>query len=47
MVVCSRTRTINVVASNMATITNIEIEERVKNAITINVTGPGEYELCT
>ena len=42
---CSRTRTINVVASNIATITNIEIEELTEvNAITINVTGPGEYE---
>jgi hypothetical protein len=29
----------------MATITNIEIEELTDvNAITINVTGPGEYE---
>jgi hypothetical protein len=34
-----------VVASNIATITNIEIEELTDvNAITINVTGPGEYE---
>lgn len=42
---CSRTRTINVVASNAATITEIDIEELTEvNAITINVTGTGDYQ---
>ena len=42
---CSRMRTITVVASSAATITDIEIEELTEvNAITINVTGTGDYE---
>jgi gliding motility-associated-like protein len=42
---CSRTRTISVVASNAATIVDIEIEELTDvNAIRINVTGTGDYE---
>jgi gliding motility-associated-like protein len=42
---CSRTRTISVVASNTATIEDIEIEELSDlNSIRINVTGSGDYE---
>ncbi|WP_140484807.1 T9SS type B sorting domain-containing protein [Flavobacterium sp. GSA192] len=42
---CSRTRTINVNASNIATIASIEIVELSdENSITVNVTGPGDYE---
>lgn len=42
---CSRTRTINVNASNVATITSIDIVELSdENSITVNVTGPGDYE---
>ncbi len=42
---CSRTRTINVNASNIATITSIDIVELSdENSITVNVTGPGDYE---
>lgn len=42
---CSRTRTINVNASNIATIASIEIVELSdENSITVNVTGSGDYE---
>lgn len=42
---CSRTRTINVNASNIATIASIDIVELSdENSITVNVTGPGDYE---
>jgi gliding motility-associated-like protein len=42
---CSRTRTITVVASDKALITNVEIEELAEvNAIKIIVTGQGDYE---
>ncbi|WP_278034875.1 T9SS type B sorting domain-containing protein [Flavobacterium nitratireducens] len=42
---CSRRRTINVNASNIATITSIDIVELSdENSITVNVTGPGDYE---
>lgn len=42
---CSRTRTINVNASNIATIASIDIVELSdQNSITVNVTGPGDYE---
>jgi hypothetical protein len=42
---CSRTRTITVVASDKALITNVEIEELTEtNSIKIIVTGQGDYE---
>ncbi|WP_290824908.1 T9SS type B sorting domain-containing protein [Flavobacterium sp.] len=42
---CSRTRTIQVTASNQATISSIDIVDLVDfNTVTINTTGPGDYE---
>ena len=42
---CSRTRTIQVTASNQATITSIDIVDLVDfNTVTINTTGTGDYE---
>ena len=42
---CSRTKTITVTASNVATILNIEnIDLSENNSLTINVSGPGDYE---
>jgi gliding motility-associated-like protein len=42
---CSRTRSIQVTASNSATITSIDIVDLVdSNTVTINTTGPGDYE---
>ena len=42
---CSATRTIQVTASNLATITSIDIVDLVDlNTVTINTTGPGDYE---
>ena len=42
---CSRTRTINVVASDKALITDVQVEELAElNTITITVTGQGDYE---
>ena len=42
---CSRTRTIQVTASNQATIASIDIEDLVDfNTVTINTTGTGDYE---
>jgi len=42
---CSSTRTIQVTASNSATITTIDIVDLVDiNTVTINTTGPGDYE---
>ena len=42
---CSRTRTIQVTASNLATITSIDIVDLVDfNTVTINTTGTGDYE---
>ncbi|MCX8482256.1 MAG: T9SS type B sorting domain-containing protein, partial [Crocinitomicaceae bacterium] len=42
---CSRTRSIQVTASNIATITSIDIVDLVdSNTVTINTTGPGDYE---
>lgn len=42
---CSRIRTINVNASNVATIESIDIVDLADiNSITINVSGPGDYE---
>ena len=42
---CSRTRTVQVTASNSATITSVDIVDLVDtNTVTINTTGPGDYE---
>ena len=42
---CSRTRTIKVTASDIATITTIDIKDLTDtNTVTINATGPGKYE---
>jgi hypothetical protein len=41
---CSRTRTITVVASDKALITNVEIEELTDKLHKIIVTGQGDYE---
>jgi len=42
---CSRTRTIQVTASNSATITSVDIVDLVDtNTVTVNTTGPGDYE---
>ncbi len=42
---CSRTRTVQVTASNSATITSVDIVDLVDtNTVTINTTGPGNYE---
>ncbi len=42
---CSRTRTIQVTASNSATITSIDIVDLVdNNTVTVNITGQGDYE---
>jgi gliding motility-associated-like protein len=42
---CSRTRTIQVTASNLATITSIDIVDLVdNNTVLVNTTGPGDYE---
>jgi gliding motility-associated-like protein len=42
---CSRTRSIQVTASNSATITSIDIVDLVDiNTVTINTSGPGDYE---
>ena len=42
---CSRTRSIQVTASNIATITSIDIVDLVdSNTVTINTAGPGDYE---
>jgi gliding motility-associated-like protein len=42
---CSRTRTIQVTASNLATITSIDIVDLVDiNTVMVNTTGPGDYE---
>jgi gliding motility-associated-like protein len=42
---CSQTRTIQVTASNLATITSIDIVDLVDfNTVTINTTGTGDYE---
>ncbi|MGH2666985.1 T9SS type B sorting domain-containing protein [Flavobacterium sp.] len=41
---CSRTRTINVVPSDIATILASDIEDLVdENTVTVNVSGPGDY----
>ena len=42
---CSRIRTITVTASNIATITSIDVVDLTDvNTVTVNVTGPGKYE---
>jgi gliding motility-associated-like protein len=42
---CSRIRTITVTASNVATITSVDIVELSDiNSVTVNVTGPGDYQ---
>ena len=42
---CSKTRSIQVTASNSATITSIDIVDLMdSNTVTINTTGPGDYE---
>ena len=42
---CSRTRTIQVTASNSATITSVDIVDLVDtNTVIVNTTGPGDYE---
>ncbi len=42
---CSRTKKVTVVASNAATIANIEVvDDSDNNTITVNVTGDGDYE---
>lgn len=42
---CSRTRTLTVTASNMATIQSIDVVDLADvNSVTVNVTGPGDYE---
>ena len=42
---CSRTRTLTVTASNMATIQSIDVVDLTDvNSVTVNVTGPGDYE---
>jgi gliding motility-associated-like protein len=42
---CSRTRSIQVTASNVATVTIIDIVDLMDiNTVTINTTGPGDYE---
>ncbi len=42
---CSRTRTMTVNASNIATIQSIDVVDLVDvNSVTVNVTGPGTYE---
>jgi gliding motility-associated-like protein len=42
---CSKTRTITVTASNIATINNIEINDLTdNNSVSVNVTGLGNYE---
>ncbi|MEY4963945.1 MAG: hypothetical protein RLZZ323_1264 [Bacteroidota bacterium] len=42
---CSRTRTIQVTASNSATIISVDIVDLVDtNTVTVNTTGPGDYE---
>lgn len=42
---CSRTRTLTVTASNIATIQSIDVVDLTDvNSITVNVTGPGDYE---
>lgn len=42
---CSRTRTLTVTASNIATIASIDVVDLADiNSVTVNVTGPGDYE---
>jgi gliding motility-associated-like protein len=42
---CSRIRTITVTASNIATITSIDVVDLTdNNTVTVNVTGPGDYQ---
>jgi hypothetical protein len=42
---CTRTRTIKVTASDIATITTIDINDLADiNTVTVNVSGQGDYE---